>query len=161
MKNTYLRWKCRRYVLHPINFQMKGRDEVQYSLPFLTPFRVHRVTSMAKHYVNNRVLLQAFIDSRDSSMGPSLEIIDMWQQMAQRFSYNMTYVNPLDRDDIVQQGVIDCYMYWANFDPSKGTNAFAYFTQIIKNGAAKAWRTIHPVHFRKTTSLSHGDIWNL
>jgi len=118
---------------------------------------------MAKNYVNNKVLLHELKLSFDSSMGPEPtdELIKMWQLMATKFSYNMQYRDPMDRDDIIQQGVIDCYAYWKNFDVNKGSNAFAYFTQIIKNGAAKAWRVIHPIHFRGSISISRWDIWSI
>jgi DNA-directed RNA polymerase specialized sigma subunit len=35
------------------------------------------------------------------------------------------------KDDMICDGIENCLQYIDNFDPSKSTNPFAYFTQII------------------------------
>ena len=35
------------------------------------------------------------------------------------------------REDIICDGIENCVQYIGNFDPSKSSNPFAYFTQII------------------------------
>jgi hypothetical protein len=39
--------------------------------------------------------------------------------------------------------MLDVFKFWYNFDESKGSNAFAYFTEIIKRGMARGWNKIH------------------
>ena len=50
-----------------------------------------------------------------------------------------------DKEDCIQSALVDCVKYWRNFDPTKSDppNAFAYFTQMCKNGYAKEWKKIH------------------
>ena len=35
------------------------------------------------------------------------------------------------KDDMIGDGIENCITYVDNFDPSKSTNPFAYFTQIV------------------------------
>ena len=112
-------------------------------------------------YVKNKDLLEEIIRCQDASIGPSDELIKMWQKMAERFSYKFTYINPDDRQDCMAQGVMDCYLYWHNFNTKKGTNAFAYFTQLIKNGFAKMWRKLHPLSSADFIRFSVYNIWSI
>jgi hypothetical protein len=36
-----------------------------------------------------------------------------------------------------------CFKFWYNFDENKGTNPFAYFTEVIKRGLAKSWNAMY------------------
>ena len=49
-------------------------------------------------------------------------------------------------------------MYWKNFNPEKSTNAFAYFTQIVKNGFTESFNKLHPISEANTVSLSDENI---
>lgn len=55
----------------------------------------------------------------------------------------MYYRNPDDREDCLQEAMLNVFKFWYNFDERKGDNAFAYFTEIIKRGLAKAWNNLH------------------
>jgi DNA-directed RNA polymerase specialized sigma subunit len=117
---------------------------------------------MAKNYVNNKDLREQVRLSRIDNE-PTAELIKMWQEMAKKFSGTMSYKFDSDRDDCISGGVIDCYLYWRNYNEEKSTNCFAYFTQLIKNGSAKMWRTLYPNHFNagNMTSLSNNNIYTL
>ena len=114
---------------------------------------------MAQH-VKNVDLYNELVKCLDASTGPSPELIDMWYKMIKKFSHNFTYVYKEDREDCEAFAMLDLYSYWTNFNP-KYKNAFAYITQLIKNGMAKGWKKMHPIPVSKFTSLSYNDIWNL
>jgi len=57
---------------------------------------------------------------------------------------------------------MDCYQYWRGYSPELSQNAFAYFTQIIKNGFAKGWRKLYGKMPKSAKiSISQHDIYNL
>lgn len=56
----------------------------------------------------------------------------------------MYYNNEEDKQDCLSGGVLDMLMHWRNYDPDVTTNAFAYFTEVYKRGAAKTWNKLHP-----------------
>lgn len=94
-------------------------------------------------YVLNSELLEELATSKDDdrltdhAVSMLLKIVDGVQQ-------KMKYRNPDDGDDCRAGAIHDIMKYWRGFDPRKSDNAFSYFTQLIKNGSAKAWSQIHP-----------------
>lgn len=48
-----------------------------------------------------------------------------------------TYYNPDDELDCLQNGLMHLFKSWYSFDEEKGTNAFAYYTEVFKRGAAQ------------------------
>lgn len=53
------------------------------------------------------------------------------------------YQNPDDRHDCLQTGYTQMFSNWYSFDPNKGSDAFAYFTEVFKRGVAQGWRTLY------------------
>jgi len=51
--------------------------------------------------------------------------------IAERLSYRPNFINYPYRDDMIGDGIENCLMYAANFNPRKSKNPFSYFTQII------------------------------
>lgn len=79
--------------------------------------------------------------------------------LANRAILKLYFSNPLDKEDCIQSAMLDLLRYWKNFNEEKSNNAFAYFTQIVKNGYAKEYKKIHK-HIGKDKkiefiSLSH------
>ena len=102
---------------------------------------------MAKHYVKNKDLIEQILISKDASTATP-ELLEMFYQIARGLSLKFTYRVEEDREDCIQQGVIDAYMYFRGFDPQKSTNAFAYITQCIKNGMAKSHKVFYSPYFK-------------
>jgi hypothetical protein len=48
-----------------------------------------------------------------------------------------SYNNEDDRNDCLQQGYEALFTTWVSFNRLKGTNAFAYYTEIFKRGTAQ------------------------
>ena len=112
-------------------------------------------------YVKNKELREELIKSKEADkLTP--ECLDMMMLMANRFTVKFSYIYPQDREDCISFAILDCYLYWRGYNPERSQNAFAYITQIIKNGYAKGWRKLHG-HERGMTriSLSSGKLYSL
>lgn len=106
-----------------------------------------------KHYVNNKEFTQSIIEDKKKEKLSEFSI-SCFVALANRAVNKMYYEDYRDREDCIQSAILDCLKYWKGFDPSKSQNpnAFAYFTQVCKNGYAKQWKAIH-----KKTGLDDGD----
>jgi DNA-directed RNA polymerase specialized sigma24 family protein len=62
--------------------------------------------------------------------------------LAKNVNRKFYYVDPEDRADCLQEALLDVFRFWYNYDENKTTNAFSYFTEIIKRGHAKSWNKI-------------------
>ena len=115
---------------------------------------------MAIH-VKNKDLREEIIKSKEADE-LSKEGLRMLMLMAKKFSTKFNYIYEEDREDCISFAVMDCYQYWRGYNPEKSANAFAYFTQIIKNGFAKGWRKLYGnMPKSKKISVSQHQIYNL
>jgi len=113
------------------------------------------------HHVKNKDLREAIIASKEKGE-LSAEALDMLILMAQKFANKLNYIYTEDKEDCIQFAIMDCYMYWRGYDPEKSQNAFAYYTQIIKNGFAKGWRKLYGNMPKSSkVSISQHQIYNL
>lgn len=94
-----------------------------------------------KHYVDNKKLYESIVEYKQECakakkqkkpkppipnyVGRAILLI------AQRLAMKPNFANYSFVDDMISDGVENCVSYFDNFDPSKYTNPFAYFTQII------------------------------
>lgn len=53
------------------------------------------------------------------------------------------YSNPDDRFDCLQNGYIQMFQNWYQFDENKSDNCFSYYTEIFKRGIAAGFNKIH------------------
>lgn len=116
---------------------------------------------MGAHYVKNGDLRNEIIKSKaQDKLTP--EALEMFQLMSKKFSTKLTYIYAEDREDCISFAIMDCYLYWRGYDPEKSQNAFAYFTQIIKNGFAKGWRKLYGnIPKKNRISISSNKIYNI
>ena len=52
-------------------------------------------------------------------------------KIATHLSYKANFINYTFKDDMISDGIENCLTAVAKFDPSKSTNPFAYYTQVI------------------------------
>ena len=52
-------------------------------------------------------------------------------KIAENLSRKPNFINYPYRDEMISDGIENCLLYAYNFDPSKSSNPFSYFTQII------------------------------
>jgi hypothetical protein len=116
---------------------------------------------MANIHVKNADLRDEIMKCKETGV-LSRKAIDMFYIMAEKFSHKLNYVYEEDRQDCISGAVIDCYLYWKGYDISKSANAFAYFTQVQKNGMGKAFRKIYgsfPMSCK--VSISRNNIYTI
>jgi hypothetical protein len=112
-------------------------------------------------YVKNRELREELIKSKAQNELTPIAL-DMFILMANKFSTKFKYIYKEDREDCIQFAIMDCYCYWKGYNPEKSANAFAYITQIIKNGFAKGWRKLYGnMPKSKKISVSQNKIYSL
>lgn len=105
------------------------------------------------HYINNRDFTNAIIESKVNGELNKFAI-ECFISLANRAVDRLYFRDPRDREDCIQSAILDCLKYWKSFDETRceNPNAFAYFTQMCKNGYAKEWKKIH-----KKTGLEKDD----
>lgn len=94
-----------------------------------------------KNYINNAEFYAAMVsykqDVRDAEESgdkpPKIPdyIGECIYQIANRLAYKPNFINYSYRDEMIGDGLENAILAINNFDPSKSTNPFAYFTQII------------------------------
>jgi RNA polymerase sigma factor (sigma-70 family) len=95
----------------------------------------------SSHYVDNKKFLQALIEYRQSIDDAKAEgkeppivsnyIGECFIKIATHLSYKSNFINYTFKDDMISDGIENCLTAVAKFDPTKGSNPFAYYTQII------------------------------
>lgn len=104
-------------------------------------------------YVNNKQLYLEIIASKEKGeLTPdALKMLDkMVKEISKVFKYKMEE----DKEDCQAFAMEDVIKYWNRFNPEKSNNAFAFYTQMIKNGFAKGWRKLHPIKSSQMVSIS-------
>jgi len=106
-----------------------------------------------KHYINNKEFTEEIIKCKGTGELSNFAI-QCFISLANRAVDRLYFNDPRDREDCIQSALLDCLKYWKSFDETKAEvpNAFAYFTQMCKNGYAKEWKRIH-----KKTGLDKED----
>jgi hypothetical protein len=112
-------------------------------------------------HVKNRDLREELIKSKAQNE-LTKETLDMFILMANKFATKFKYVYPEDREDCISFAIMDCFQYWRGYNPERSQNAFAYVTQIIKNGFAKGWRKLYGnMPKSKKISISQNKIYSI
>ena len=98
---------------------------------------------MSKNYLNNEDLLNAL---RSSKIIDKLNIdaIQLFNKMIVHIGTEFSYEYSEDREDCAAEAIYNVLKYWRDFDETRTTNAFSYFTQAIKNGYAIGLNKLYP-----------------
>jgi DNA-directed RNA polymerase specialized sigma subunit len=104
-------------------------------------------------YVKNKDLKRALLESKEKQrLTP--ETIKMFGLIVNGISKKFPYRDPQDKEDCQAFAMEDVIKYWDRFNPEKSNNAFAFYTQMIKNGYAKGWRRLYPIKSSQKISIS-------
>lgn len=104
-------------------------------------------------YVSNKDLYAEIIASKDrGALTP--QALKMLDRMIKEISKVFRYKLEEDKEDCQAFAMEDVIKYWDRFNPEKSCNAFAFYTQMIKNGYAKGWRRLHPIKASMKVSIS-------
>lgn len=118
------------------------------------------------NYVKNSDLVREIIESKKNGKLTN-GAIEMFIKIANESSKKLKYKDPMDREDCISSAIEDLLRYWKNFDPQKMydlgkvPNAFAYFTQIAKNGFAKGFKKVKNLEAGQMLSISHDGVYNI
>lgn len=94
-------------------------------------------------YLSNELLLREIAKSKELGV-TTPELLKAFQILIERVGRKFSYYHETDREDCQQEALIDLYLYHANFDVNKSSNAFAYCTQICKMAYAKGFHKLYP-----------------
>jgi hypothetical protein len=132
----------------------------------------------SSHYVDNKKFLQALIEYRalvdqaekDGKPQPQVPnyIGECFIKIATHLSYKSNFINYTFKDDMISDGIENCLTAVAKFDPSKSSNPFAYYTQIIyfafirriqkeKKQQATKYKMIENIDIDQIISQEHGN----
>jgi len=101
-----------------------------------------KINPNQKHYLSNKDLYCEIIVSQAQGKLTN-KAAKMIMVLGKNVVRKMYYKDPDDRHDCLQEAMFDVFKGWHNFDPEKGDNCFAYYTEIIKRGLAKSWNKLH------------------
>lgn len=92
------------------------------------------------NYINNQRFLEEIVNHRDRLKAareaernePILPdyIGECFLQIAERYSRKPQFAMYPYREEMVYDALENCILYWESFNPDKGSNPFAYFTQV-------------------------------
>jgi hypothetical protein len=93
------------------------------------------------HYVDNKKFYEEIVKYKEAvakareegQQEPRLSnyIGECIYKIAEKLSYKPCFMNYSFREEMVDDGIENCIMYFKDFDPNKTQNPFAYFTQVI------------------------------
>lgn len=112
-------------------------------------------------YVKNSLLLKEIIKSKEEGkLTP--QAVTYLNKIVKECSRVLKYKDPLDKEDCQAFAMLDILLYWNRFNPERSSNAFAFYSQIAKNGLAKGWRKLHPVKSTDMVRISQSQgIYNI
>jgi hypothetical protein len=102
---------------------------------------VNIMNESKKHYINNADFCSALTTYKNESKKAEEQklpkppipnyIGECFIKIAEGLSHKPNFINYPFRDEMISDGIENCLMYFENFDESKSSNAFSYFTQIV------------------------------
>lgn len=137
--------------LHPDDIKLIEDLQIRF-----TPKKSKENTN---YHVKNADLVREIIISKDKNE-LTTDALNMLIKMVKKIGNNFTYYDPMDREDCEQSAIEDVLKYWRGFKPELSTNAFSYYTQVIKNGFAKGWKQLHKIKKKNMVYMSN-NIWSL
>lgn len=84
-----------------------------------------------KNYLNNKDMLEELRKSKKNNQMTN-ELTKMVMLLTRRYAEHPWFVNYTYNDDMQSFALLTVVKFWDRFNLEKGSNAFAYFTQIIK-----------------------------
>jgi len=95
----------------------------------------------SSHYIDNKKFYTALVEYKKlvdeaaaaGKIQPQVPnyIGDCFIKISTHLSYKSNFINYTFKDDMISDGIENCLTAVAKFDPSKSSNPFAYYTQIV------------------------------
>lgn len=130
-----------------------------------------KVKKKAKQeYVNNKDFLAALISYKElvekskeeDTVRPRVPnyIGECIMKISTHLARKPNFINYTFKDDMIADGIENCLQYIDNFDPSKSSNPFAYFTQIIWYAFIRRIQKEKQVLYTKYKLTQHVNLMN-
>jgi hypothetical protein len=134
---------------------------------------------VSSHYVDNKKFLQALteyralVDAAAEKGDPQPQVPnyigECFIKIATHLSYKSNFINYTFKDDMISDGIENCLTAVAKFDPTKSSNPFAYYTQIVffafirriqkeKKQQATKYKMIENIDIDQIITQESGDI---
>jgi DNA-directed RNA polymerase specialized sigma subunit len=94
-----------------------------------------------KHYIDNEKFCKSMTEWKklvniaencgDKRPPVTNYIAECFIKIATHLSYKSNFINYTFKDDMISDGIENCLTAVEKFDPSRSSNPFAYYTQII------------------------------
>ena len=102
---------------------------------------------MAKKYLSNKELYKEVVWCKATGkMSP--ELLKMLLLICKKIQPLIRYNKLVDYEDGHQEAIERCISYWWMFDDEVSDNAFAYFTELIKNAYIQYENTLNHRHYK-------------
>ena len=85
--------------------------------------------SKADYYISPKEFKESLQKFYDSDVLTD-DLAENVKKIAYGLSYNSNFINYTYKDDMISDGIENCLTAVEKFDPERGTNPFAYYTQI-------------------------------
>lgn len=106
-----------------------------------------------KIYLSNKDLYKEIVISK--ALGRlTPRAANMLMLLGKNVAKKMYYKTIDDRNDCLQEAMLATFKLWYNFDELKGTNAFSYYTEVIKRGLALGWNKMYKTKGEKVDIIS-------
>lgn len=123
-----------------------------------------------QEYVNNKDFLAALISYKElvekskeeDTARPRVPnyIGECIMKISTHLARKPNFINYTFKDDMIADGIENCLQYIDNFDPSKSSNPFAYFTQIIWYAFIRRIQKEKQVLYTKYKLTQHVNLMN-
>ena len=87
------------------------------------------------NYCKNKDLVKEILSSKEIGE-PTNQLVKYFMLMTKNLALKFTFSSDDDKKDSIQDALLALLLYWKNFDEKNYTNAFAYYTEIIKRSYA-------------------------
>lgn len=96
-----------------------------------------------KTYLTNKEIIEEVKKSFEIGK-PTDRLAEIFMILSNNIVKKFKYKNLDDRDDVIQEGIYRALKVWDKIDINKpDLNAFAFYTQVIKNAQAFAFNSLH------------------
>lgn len=87
--------------------------------------------------------------------------VENFIKIAKGLSRKFKYKDLNDREDCIQEGILNAIKYWRNYDMTHpSANPFSYFSQLIKTGMATGFKKIHGKKENRMIKISLSETFN-
>ncbi len=121
---------------NPAIKDVKAEKQRIYRAKKVKPKPISKFKAENSHYLSNTELLDEIRLCKLTGV-LTRKAENMMMLLVDKVGKKFMYWSPDDRNDCRQTALLVLFSNWRGFDDKKGTNVFAYFSEIIKRGYAR------------------------